>query len=141
MILAFFVTDENFGLSVTVPGYLCPFYSYGIALISVAGWCAGTVLGVLAGNILPATLTNALSVAMYGMFLAIIIPPGKKNRFLLGLVAVSMGLSGLFAVLPYVRQISSGFRIIILTLVIAGAAAVIRPVDDITEGESECPNG
>ena len=109
MILAFFVTDENFGLSSVVDGYLCPFYSYAIATISVIA---------------------ALSVALYGMFLAIIIPPAKKDRFLRGLVAASMAASGLFAVTPYLKEISSGFRIIILTLALAGAAALIKPVND-----------
>ncbi|MBQ6363019.1 MAG: AzlC family ABC transporter permease [Lachnospiraceae bacterium] len=130
MILAFFVTDENFGLSSVVDGYLCPFYSYAIAVISVSGWCAGTVLGVVIGNILPDSVVAALSVALYGMFLAIIIPPAKKDRFLRGLVAASMAASGLFAVTPYLKEISSGFRIIILTLALAGAAALIKPVND-----------
>ena len=123
MILAFFVTDENFGLSSVVEGYLCPFYSYAIAAISVSGWCAGTVLGVVIGNILPDSIVTALSVALYGMFLAIIIPPAKKDRFIGILVAVSMAASGIFAAAPYLKEISSGFRIIILTLVLSGIAA------------------
>ncbi len=130
MILAFFVTDENFGLSSVVEGYLCPFYSYAIAAISVSGWCAGTVLGVVIGNILPDSIVTALSVALYGMFLAIIIPPAKKDRFIGILVAVSMAASGIFAAAPYLKEISSGFRIIILTLVLSGIAALIKPVND-----------
>ena len=99
-------------------------------MISVSGWCLGTVLGVVAGNILPALVTNALGVAMYGMFLAIIIPPAKENHFLGALVAVSMAASGLFSILPYLRSISSGFRVIILTILIAGIAAVIHPMEE-----------
>ncbi len=126
--LAYCMTDEIFGLSVSVDGFLRPVYTYGITFISVSGWCLGTVLGVIAGNILPALVTNALGVAMYGMFLAIIIPPAKKNHFIGILVAVSMAASGLFSILPYLREISSGFRVIILTLVIAGAAAWLHPI-------------
>ena len=133
--LAYCVTDEIFGLSVSVDGWLCPYYTYGITLISVAGWCAGTVLGVLVGNILPVWASNALGVAMYGMFLAIIIPPARKDHFILGLVAVSMAASGLFSVLPLLSGISTGFKVIILTLVIAGAAAAIRPVSQEDENE------
>lgn len=128
--LSYCMTDEIFGLSVSVSGYLNPFYTYGMMVISVTGWSLGTVLGVLVGNIIPVTLSNALSVAIYGMFLAIIIPPGKTNPFILKLVILSMGLSGLFHILPYLKTVSSGFQIIILTLAIAGIAAVIRPVSE-----------
>lgn len=133
--IAYCITDEIFGLSVSVRGYLCPYYTYGITMVSVAGWCVGTVLGVIVGNILPVWVSNALGVAMYGMFLAIIIPPAKKNHFIALLVAVSMAASWLFTILPLVRGISSGFRIIILTLVIAGIAAAIRPIPDDPDAE------
>lgn len=128
--LSYCMTDEIFGLSISVDGFLQPVYTYGITMISVSGWCLGTVLGVVAGNILPALVTNALGVAMYGMFLAIIIPPAKENHFLGALVAVSMAASGLFSILPYLKAISSGFRVIILTILIAGIAAVIHPIEE-----------
>lgn len=128
--LPYCMTDEIFGLSSAVRGHLCPFYTYGITVTSVAGWSAGTVLGVLVGNILPAWAVNALSVSLYGMFLAIIIPPARKDHFIGILVALSMGASFLFSVLPGLRAISSGFRVIILTLLLAGAAAVIHPIPE-----------
>lgn len=128
--LSYCMTDEIFGLSISVDGFLRPVYTYGITVISVSGWCLGTVLGVVAGNILPSLVTNALGVAMYGMFLAIIIPPAKENHFLGALVAVSMTASSLFSILPYLRAISSGFRVIILTILIAGIAAVIHPMEE-----------
>lgn len=128
--LSYCMTDEIFGLSISVDGFLRPVYTYGITMISVSGWCLGTVLGVVAGNILPALVTNALGVAMYGMFLAIIIPPAKENHFLGALVAVSMAACGLFSILPYLKAISSGFRVIILTILIAGIAAVIHPIEE-----------
>ena len=129
-LLPYCITDEIFALSSAVPGYLDPVYSYGMTIISVAGWTSGTVMGVLLGNIMPPFIVNALGVSLYGMFLAIIIPPARKDRFIAGLVAASMAASGLFAVLPVLRNISGGFKVIILTLAIAGAAAVIRPVSD-----------
>ena len=129
-LLPYCITDEIFGLSSAVPGYLDPRYSYGMTIVSVAGWTTGTVLGVLLGNIMPPFIVNALSVSLYGMFLAIIIPPSRKDRFIAALVAVSMAASGLFSVLPLLREISGGFKVIILTLVIAGAAALIHPVEE-----------
>lgn len=128
--IAYCITDEIFGLSVSVEGYLEPVYTYGITIISVFGWCFGTVLGVLVGNILPPQISNALGVAMYGMFLAIIIPPARKERFIGVLVLAAMAASYAFSVLPLLKEISSGFRIIILTVIIAGAAAVIKPREE-----------
>ena len=98
--------------------------------ISVFGWANGIVVGMKAGSILPSWAVNALSVALFGMFLSIIIPPVKKNRFIGAIVARSMACSLLFTKLPGLNKISSGFRIIILTVVIAGIAAWIRPVED-----------
>ena len=135
--LPYCITDEIFGLSSAVPGYLDPRYSYGMTLISVVGWTTGTVLGVLMGNIMPAWAVNALSVSLYGMFLAIIIPPSRKDRSIAGLVVISMTASGLFSVLPLLREISGGFKVIILTLLIAGAAAFIHPIEDTPSPEAE----
>ncbi|MDO5134285.1 MAG: AzlC family ABC transporter permease [Eubacteriales bacterium] len=134
--VAYCITDEIFGLSSAVPGFLEPFYSYAITVISVAGWSGGTVMGVLVGNILPPAAVNALSVSLYGMFLAIIIPPAKQNRFIAGLVAASMGISWVFSALPLTGGISTGFKVIILTLLIAGAAAVINPIAEPAEQTS-----
>ena len=128
--IAHAVTDELFGISSAYPGSLDPVYTYGAAIVSWTGWTAGTVIGVLAGSILPDFLVAALGASLYGMFLAIIIPPAKQNRFIGGLVLVSMAASGLFAIMPYLKDISSGFRIIILTLLLSAAAALLRPLKD-----------
>lgn len=128
-LLAYCVTDELFGISSAVPGYLDVAYTYAATAVSVSGWCLGTVLGVVVGNILPARAMSALSVALYGMFLAIIIPPAKHSRFMGCLVALSMGASWIFTAAPVLRTISSGFRVILLTLAIAGIAALVRPVE------------
>lgn len=124
------ITDEIFGVSASVPGKLNPFYTYGTICIALPGWIFGTFLGVVSGNILPARALSALGVALYGMFIAIIIPPARKSRLLGGLVLISMALSFLFAKIPFFSQISSGFKIIILTVLIAGAAALRYPVSE-----------
>ena len=118
-LIAYGVTDEIFGVTVCKGGKLSPFYSYGVIFISVFGWVFGTFLGILSGNILPARVVSALSVALYGMFLAIIIPPARNNRVLAGVVVISMAASFLFDKTPGLRNISSGFRIIIITLIAA----------------------
>ena len=128
MLMAYFVTDEIFGISSSVKGTLNPFYNYGAATVASPGWVIGTFLGVLVGNILPPSMVSALSVALYGMFLAVVIPAAKEDRAVAMVVLASMAGSLVFTYLPLLRDISGGTRIIILTVVIAAAAAVIRPV-------------
>lgn len=128
LLLSYFVTDEIFGIAASVKGTLNPFYNYGAATVASPGWALGTVLGVLVGNILPPSMTSALSVALYGMFLAVVIPASKEDRAVAVVVLASMAGSLAFRFLPLLCDISDGTRIIILTLVIAAAAAVIKPV-------------
>lgn len=128
LIIGYDVTDEIFGVSIARPGWLCPFYSYGVFVLPLIGWSSGTYLGVMMGNLLPANLVSALSVGLYGMFIAIIIPPARKERVIAVLVALSMLLSYACARLPVVSGLSSGTRIIILTVLIAAGAALLRPV-------------
>ena len=128
--LSFFVTDELFGLNIARAGYLNPAYAYGAFIAAAPAWAVGTAAGVLAGSYLPARAVSALSVALFGMFIAIIVPPAKKNRVIAAAVAVCFLLSWACGVLPVVRNISSGIRIIILTVVISAAAALLFPVKD-----------
>lgn len=130
LLIGFDVTDEIWGVSMTFPGKLNPFYTYGVILVAAPGWALGTCLGVLCGNVLPANAVSALSVGLYGMFLAIIIPPARKNKIIAGLVVLSMLASYLFARLPVFSFLSSGMRIILLTLLISGTAAVLFPIPD-----------
>lgn len=132
--LAFSMTDEVFGVSMASAGLnngkLHPFYTYGAMAVASPGWVLGTVFGVLLGNVLPSSVLSALNVALYGMFIAIIIPPAKKDKVIGGLIAITMAASSLFSVLPVIRELSSGIRIIILTLLIAGSAAFLFPVKE-----------
>ncbi len=130
LLLGMTVTDEMFALSVAQPGKLNPWYPYGMFTVAAAGWTAGTMLGVVVGNALPARIVGALSVSLFGMFLAAIIPQARKNRFILGLIVVSMGLSGLCAILPGISSLSSGMRVILLTVLLSTGAALIRPVKE-----------
>lgn len=127
MLMGLYVTDEIFGVSIARPGYLNPWFTYGCAIIASPLWALGTALGCLAGNILPVRVVSALSVALYGMFLAIIIPPAKKDKIIALVVIVCFAASSLMAYLPGVRNISEGVRIIILTVVISAIFALIFP--------------
>lgn len=135
--VAYGVTDEIFGVSIGQKGKISPWYSYGCILVSAFGWVFGTFLGIVSGNILPARAISALSVALYGMFIAVIIPPARDNKVIVGLVIVSMACSLLFDYAPVLNRISSGFKIIILTILIAGAAAYFFPVKDEEEASNE----
>ncbi|MDR4890432.1 AzlC family ABC transporter permease [Fredinandcohnia sp. QZ13] len=131
-IMAYGITDEVFGVTVAVPGRLSPYYAYGVMSAAVPGWALGTLFGVLSGNLLPPRLISALSIALFGMLIAVIIPPAKGNKVLTGLIVISMVLSLLFAELPILESISSGVKIIILTILIAGIAAFAFPVKEDT---------
>ena len=132
LLLGMTVTDEIFCISIAYPGYLNVYYSYGAVAIAAPAWTLGTCLGVVMGNILPVNIVSALSVALYGMFIAIIIPPARKNRVILGLVVISMLLSAVFTYVPPLSKIGSGFRIILLTVIISAGAALLFPVADKT---------
>jgi len=137
LIIGFEVTDEIFGVQMNVPGMINPWYTYGVISMALPGWSLGTYFGVVMGNVLPASVVSALSVGLYGMFLAIIIPPARKSRVVAGIVILSMAASFAFTVLPVVSSISPGMRVIILTVVISAAAAALFPVQDDAQGEAE----
>ena len=130
LLIGYDVTDEIFGISISVPGRLNPYYTFGAIAIAVPGWSVGTYLGVLMGNILPANVVSALSVGLYGMFIAMIIPPARKSKIVAGVVAVSMAASFAFANLPVISGISSGIRTIILTVAISALAAILFPIKE-----------
>lgn len=127
--VGFDVTDEIFGISIARGGrWLNPFYNYGAMLTALPGWSIGTALGIVAGNILPMSAVSALSVALYGMFLAVIIPPARKDKIIGGSVVVSFLMS--FLAENFFPEISAGNRTIILTILIAGVAAIFYPVKE-----------
>lgn len=130
LLIGFDLTDEIFGISMSVKGDLCPYYSYGAMTVTVPSWATGAALGVVIGNILPHSIVNALSVGIYGMFLAIIIPPAKQNKIIAGIIALSFALSFAFAKISLFSGISSGIRIMILTVIIGFAAAILFPIKE-----------
>ena len=129
-LLSFAVTDEIFGLSVTREGKLEALYSYGIMAAALPAWTIGTYLGAVMGSVMPANVSAALNMAVYVMFIAVIMPPAKKDKTVALVVAVSMAASLVFSLIPALEAISGGVKVIILTVAISLAAAVIFPVEN-----------
>ncbi len=128
MLTGFCITDEIFGLGIAWPGTLNCFYLWTAFLLADVMWASGTLAGIVAGNVLPGNVVTALSVAIYGMFLAIIIPPARKNRVVAALVPISFLCS--FGAARLLPALSEGTRTVILTVVISAAAALLFPVQD-----------
>ena len=127
--VGFDVTDEIFGISIARSGrWLNPFYNYGAMIVALPGWSLGTACGIVAWYFFSEAAVSALGVALYGMFLAIIIPPARKDKIIGGAVAASFLLSYLAEV--FFPEVSAGNRTIALTILIAGAAAILFPVKE-----------
>ena len=127
-VVAFVNTDEVFAVASSRPGTLTAPYMYGLILTPYVGWSFGTLIGALAGNILPAALVSALGIAIYGMFLAIIVPPAKKNRQAAGCILTAIALSCLFRYVPPLQRVPSGFVIILCAAAASAVFAVAAPV-------------
>ena len=130
MVIGFDITDELFGISIARKGMFNPYYFYGAMVTTIPFWALGTTIGIMAGNILASRIVSALSVALYGMFLAVIIPQAKKGRVVAVLIVISFFVSYLVSRLELFGNISSGTQIIIMTIVIAGIAAILIPVEE-----------
>lgn len=137
LLVSFGMTDEIFGISASQPGKVSAFYNYGAMCVAIPGWVMGTLLGAISGNLLPEFMVSALSIAIYGMFLAIIIPPSKKDKAVLLVVVAAMLISTVFSVVPLLKNVSSGFVIIITTILVAGIAAFIHPIKEEEEAAHE----
>ena len=128
LLIGYSITDELFGIAVAQPKPLRPAYAYGSYLTAVPCWAVGTALGVAAGNLLPVRVVSALSVSLFGMFLAIIVPPARRDRVVLLFVLLSF--AGSFAAARLLPALSGGTRTIVLTVVLSAAAAALFPVPE-----------
>ena len=132
MVASFGITDEIFAVAVSQKS-VSPFYMYGLTVISALGWVSGTFLGAAAGNILPSSISSAMGIVLYGMFLAIIIPPAKEEKGVLAAVLAAAALSIMFEFV--LKSVSGGFAIIICSVISAAVCAVLFPVKDEKEAE------
>lgn len=128
LLISFGITDEVFAVACARPGRLTASYMAGLILLPVAGWSLGTLLGAVAGEWLPAAVTDAMGLLLYGMFIAIILPPARANK---RVMAVVLGAAGLSAVFYYLLPaVGGGFAVILSALTAAMAGALLFPVEE-----------
>ena len=127
LLLSFGNTDEVFAVASQQPGKIGRAYLYGLTNGPWLGWTLGTLLGALAGSVLPEAVTNALGIAIYGMFIAIILPPFRRQREVRAVVIIAVALSCLMTLLPALSFISDGFRIILCAIAASALGAWLMP--------------
>lgn len=135
LLLSFGITDEVFAVAITEQNNLSAKYMAGLITLPYIGWSLGTFLGAYAGNILPQSICAALGIAIYSMFVAIIIPPSKQHKGVLFTVLISTVLSIIFYYVPIFKNLSQGFAIIICAVFSAGLMAYLKPIKEEPENE------
>ena len=130
MIFSFANTDEIFAVASSQPGKVGKAYLYGLMIAPWIGWSLGTLLGAAAGTLLPEFVRTALGIAIYGMFLAIILPPARKSRPVCLVALTAVALSLCFRYIPGLNTVSSGFVIIICGVLAAAAGALVFPAGE-----------
>ena len=135
LLIAFFNTDEIFALAMARPKALTVPFMLGLGTLPFFGWTGGTLMGALAGSVLPADIRAALGVMLYGMFIAIVVPPAKQEKPVFVTLILALILSCLFAWVPALRAVSAGISIVICTVAAAAIAAVLFPIAEEEEAE------
>ena len=135
LVIAFFNTDEIFALAMAREEALTVPFMLGLGTLPILGWTGGTLFGALAGSVLPVHIRAALGVMLYGMFIAIVVPPARKEKPVLAVVILALVLSCLFTWLPVLKTVSSGISIVICTVAAAALCAVLFPVTDEEVGQ------
>jgi len=130
LLIAYINTDEIFALAMAEPKPLTVPFLLGLGLTPVIGWTGGTLAGALAGSVLPGGIRAALGVMLYGMFIAIVIPPARQEKPVFYAVLLALLFSCLFAWLPGLKTISSGIAIVISTVAAAAVCAWRFPIPD-----------
>ena len=135
-LISFVNTDEVFAVASEKEGTVGKRYMYGLILMPYLGWSIGTLVGAAAGNVLPEAAVSALGIAIYGMFVAIVVPVMKIDRRCLLCVLLAIGLSCAFYYLPYLSSVPSGFTVIICAVAASAVFAFVAPVK-VDEEENE----
>ena len=130
LLIAFFNTDEIFALAMARQEPLTVPFLLGLGTLPILGWTGGTLMGALAGSVLPADIRAALGVMLYGMFIAIVIPPARQEKPVCIVMILALILSCLFAWVPMLQQVSAGISIVLCTVVAAAACAALFPIAD-----------
>lgn len=134
-LVSYGITDEIFGVAVSKKQAVSREYMYGLILLPVVFWTLGTLTGAIAGNFLPEIILNSLNIALYAMFIAIVVPAGMQDKKVFIVVAVSIALSCLFYFTPVLNRVSSGIAYIICAIVASLVGAIFFPIKEEKEGE------
>lgn len=129
-ILGFAITDEIFAVAIGSDTPLSRRYFAGLAALPILGWSAGTLCGSILGSVMPLILTNALGIALYGMFIAVVVPKARENLHVLAVVAISIAISSALYYIPAFSAVSSGFAVIICAVAASAIGALLFPVKD-----------
>lgn len=130
LFIAFINTDEVFALAMAREEPLTVPFLLGLGVLPIAGWVSGTLLGALAGSVLPASIRTALGVMLYGMFVAIVVPPARQEKSVAVTVALAVTLSCLFTWAPILKELSAGISIVACTVAAAGICAALFPIQE-----------
>jgi len=133
LLAAFFNTDEVFALGMTREGKLTTSYFVGAGTVAALGWTGGTALGAVAGSALPLSLRASLSVMLYGMFIAIVVPQAKDEKPMFISMLLALIFSCLFTWVPMLNSLSSGITIVICTVAAAAICALLFPIEEEAE--------
>ena len=128
-ILGFFITDEIFAVAISEKKITRSFW-LGLSTLPGIGWALGTFLGALLGNVLPTSVMSALGLAIYGMFVAIVVPVMKKEKAVIVAVVIAAALSTAFKYVPVINRVSIGISISICAIISAAIVAILYPVED-----------
>lgn len=129
-LLGYGITDEIFAAAIQTDGTIKRSYFGSLIILPVIGWTAGTFLGAFLGNILPVMLTNALGVALYGMFIAVVVPKAREDFHVLFAVLIAVAISMALKYIPVFSFISGGFGIIICAVAASAVGALVFPVKE-----------
>ena len=130
LVLAFGITDETFVVSSLKPGILKASYMIGLITMPIAGWNLGTLLGASISALLPQALQNAMGIALYAMFIALIIPAARQSRPVLLVIGAAVAVTCVLKYVPFFSFISSGFRVILATVAASALAAWLFPKEE-----------
>lgn len=133
LVLSFGITDEVFAVSMQQKGMITSSYLTGLIIMPYVGWVTGTVLGSISSSLLPLSIQSALGIVVYAMFIAIIIPPATQNKAILITILISIFISCVIRVLPVLKDLSSGWIIIICAVIASGICAKLFPIKEYEE--------
>lgn len=128
LLISFGITDEIFAMAASRKEAITTSYMAGMIILPFIGWTGGTFLGAVASSLMPQALSSALGIAIYGMFIAIIVPPSIERKPVRNVIVLAIVFSYAFKYLPFLSRLSSGWTMIIITIIVSMIAAIKDPI-------------